>query len=129
MRVRRSRAGRSSDASSALAGLAVDAVTIVSLANKCLFTPPTQVISPIVTVVTSQHVDGERPPPLQVDARRVVLVGIAVWFVLVVLGLCFISWLDHHGHRVWLWTSVDGLVLGLLGMLLMVKHRREGRVR
>lgn len=66
---------------------------------------------------------------LQVDARKVVLLGTAVWFVLAVVSLCFFSWLDRHGHRIWFWTSLDGFVLGLIGLLLMVKHRREGRVR
>jgi hypothetical protein len=68
-----------------------------------------------------------RPPAVQIDARRVVLVGTAAWFLAFVVLLPFWSWLGEHDHRVWLWTCLAGGVLGLLGYTLMGKHRRAGR--
>lgn len=70
-----------------------------------------------------------RPEAVDVDARKVVLVGLALWLLALVLSLVFLGWLDDHGHRRWLWISLDGFVLGLIGLTLMAKHRREGRVR
>lgn len=65
---------------------------------------------------------------MHVDARLVVLVGTVAWFVAaVVLAFCW-SWLDAHDHRIWLWTSLSGGVLGLAGLLLMGKHHGEGRL-
>jgi hypothetical protein len=68
-----------------------------------------------------------RPPAVRIDARKVVLAGTALWLLGFVVLLPFWSWLGRHDHRVWLWTCLAGGVLGLLGYLLMAKHRREGR--
>jgi hypothetical protein len=68
-----------------------------------------------------------RPPAVQIDARRVVLAGTALWFVGFVALLPFWTWLGEHDHRVWLWTCLAGALLGLFGYTLMGKHRREGR--
>jgi hypothetical protein len=41
--------------------------------------------------------------------------------------LRFYGWLGDHSHRSWLWTSLAGWLLGLLGLAVMSRHRRAGR--
>ena len=67
------------------------------------------------------------PPAAQINARRIVMAGTALWFVAFVVLLPFYDWLGTHHHRLWLWTCLAGWVLGLLGLLIMVRHRRLGR--
>jgi hypothetical protein len=69
------------------------------------------------------------PAAMQVDSRRVVLVGTAIWVLGFVVLLPFWGWLGHHDHRIWLWTCLAGAVLGLVGLFLVRKHRGEGRTR
>lgn len=69
------------------------------------------------------------PEPVQVDSRRVVLIGTVSWFVAFVALLPFYDWLGRHGHRIWLWTCLAGWILGLVGLVLVRKHRGEGRTR
>ena len=85
---------------------------------------------------------GSEPPPeqppapqtlaaarmLTVDARRVVGVGTALFFVAFVALLPFWSWLGEHGHRVWLWTCLAGWVLGAAAWPLIGRHSEEGRL-
>jgi len=66
-------------------------------------------------------------PPVQMNTRRIVVVGTAIWFVaFVVLLICW-HWTSDHHHRDWLWTCLAGWALGIVGYALMLKHRREGR--
>jgi hypothetical protein len=67
------------------------------------------------------------PPAARVNARRIVLIGTAVWFAAFVALLPFYGWLGRHHHRIWLWTCLAGCCLGLLGFALMTRHRRAGR--
>jgi hypothetical protein len=67
------------------------------------------------------------PPPVQINARRIVAIGTLLWFVGFVALLPFYSWLGDHHHRIWLWTSLAGWILGLLGSAIMMRHRRSGR--
>ncbi|HSY16578.1 MAG TPA: DUF2530 domain-containing protein, partial [Jatrophihabitantaceae bacterium] len=55
------------------------------------------------------------PPiePIQVNSRPIVVVGTAIWFVMFVVLLPFYGTLGTHHHRVWLWTSLAGWLLGL----------------
>jgi len=71
------------------------------------------------------------PPatPVQVDTRRIVAIGTAIWFVAFVALLPFYGWLGRHDHRIWLWTSLAGWLLGLIGLVLVRKHRAEGRTK
>ncbi len=63
--------------------------------------------------------------PLRTNDRTTVLVGCAVWAVLLVLGLVNRRTLEAEGHGWWVWTCVAGLVLGLVGLAwLQVRHRR-----
>jgi hypothetical protein len=67
------------------------------------------------------------PPPVQINARRIVAIGTLVWFVGFVALLPFYGWLGDHGHRIWLWTCLAGWILGLIGSVIMMRHRRIGR--
>jgi hypothetical protein len=69
------------------------------------------------------------PEPVQVDSRRIVLIGTGLWFVAFVALLPFYDWLSRHGHRIWLWTCLAGWILGLVGLALVRKHRDDGRTR
>jgi len=57
----------------------------------------------------------QAPPPLQVDTARVVLVGIALWAVALVVLLL----LGDRVERMWTWTCVAAVGLGLLGLWIM----------
>jgi hypothetical protein len=67
------------------------------------------------------------PPPVPINARRIVASGTAIWFVAFVVLLPFYGWLGRHDHRIWLWTCLAGWTLGLLGLAVMSRHRRAGR--
>jgi MFS family permease len=67
------------------------------------------------------------PPPVQINARRIVAIGTVLWFVAFVVLLPFYGWLGDHGHRIWLWTCLAGWILGLIGSAIMMRHRRIGR--
>lgn len=68
-----------------------------------------------------------QPPAVQINARRIVMIGTAIYFVAFLVLLPFYGWLGRHDHRVWLWTCLAGAVLGVLGYLIMRRHRDEGR--
>jgi multidrug transporter EmrE-like cation transporter len=57
----------------------------------------------------------QAPPPLQVNTRRVVIAGIGVWAVALVILLV----LGDRVDRMWTWTCVAAIVLGLLGLRVM----------
>lgn len=65
---------------------------------------------------------------ISVNARRVVLLGTALFLLAFLALLPFWNWLGEHGHRVWLWTALAGTVLGLLALPLIRKHTGEGRL-
>jgi hypothetical protein len=67
------------------------------------------------------------PPAVQINTRRIVLIGTVLWFVAFVALLPFYGWLGRHDHRIWLWTCLAGWLLGLVGSALMLRHRRLGR--
>ncbi|WP_375486288.1 DUF2530 domain-containing protein [uncultured Jatrophihabitans sp.] len=68
-----------------------------------------------------------QPPPVQMNTRRIVAIGTALWLVAVVVQLPFYGWLGDHGHRITLWSSVAGFGLGFCGYAIMLRHRRLGR--
>jgi hypothetical protein len=68
-----------------------------------------------------------QPPAVQINARRIVAIGTALWFAAFVVLLPFYGWLGRHDHRVWLWTCLAGWILGLVGYSIMRRHRAEGR--
>ena len=67
------------------------------------------------------------PEPLDVDGVLVVGAGSAVWFVLFVVLLALHDRLADTGHLLWLWTSLAGWILGLLGTVLCIRQRATRR--
>jgi multidrug transporter EmrE-like cation transporter len=71
----------------------------------------------------------QAPPPLRVDTARVVLVGIALWTVALVVLL----FLGDRVDRMWTWTCLTAIGLGVLGLWIMKlqgqlpRHDRTGR--
>jgi hypothetical protein len=63
------------------------------------------------------------PPPLQVDTARVVLIGIGLWVVALVVLLV----LGDRVDRLWTWTCVAAIGLGLLGLGVMRLQGQLGR--
>ncbi len=66
---------------------------------------------------------------MQVDSGRIVLIGTGLWLIALIALLPFWDWLGRHDHRIWLWTCAAGVALGVIGSLLVRKHRFEGRTR
>ena len=64
----------------------------------------------------------QAPPPLQVDAVRVVLAGTALWGVALVVLLV----LGDRVDRLWTWTCVAAIALAALGLWVM---RLQGQLR
>jgi hypothetical protein len=76
-------------------------------------------------------VDAEKPKVLPLDPPMIpfAVVGIAIWAVLGLVLLAFHGWLRDHGHTNWLWTCVAGVLLGLPGLYLMIRHDRHRQAR
>lgn len=71
-----------------------------------------------------EHASGVEP--LRTNDRTTVLVGCALWAVLLVLSVLNRDALEADGHGWWLWTCVAGLVLGAVGLVgLQVRNRRS----
>lgn len=65
----------------------------------------------------------QAPPPLRVDTARVVLAGTALWAVALVVLLV----LGDRVDRMWVWTCVAAIGLGLLGLAVMRWQGQTGR--
>ena len=77
---------------------------------------------------TPKRVLRTPPTPLRIDARRVVAIGTALWFLAALVLLACWPWLHRHDHLSWIWTCLVGGGLGLAGLALMSRHRGEGRL-
>jgi hypothetical protein len=64
----------------------------------------------------------QAPPPLKVDTVRVVIAGIGLWAVALVVLLL----LGDRVDRMWTWTCVAAIGLGLLGLWVM---KLQGQVK
>jgi hypothetical protein len=64
---------------------------------------------------------------MQLHTGRIVIAGTALWFVAFVVLLPWYGSLGRHHHRIWLWTCLAGWLLGIIGYLLMGRHRTAGR--
>lgn len=73
-------------------------------------------------------VQGAAVHMLTVDARKVILIGTGLFFLAFLVLLPFWNWLGEHDHRVWLWTSLAGWLLGAAALPLIRKHSGEGRL-
>jgi Protein of unknown function (DUF2530) len=67
------------------------------------------------------------PEPLDVDAVRVLIGGIVLWFLGFVVLLPFRARLAADGHEIWLWTCLAGVGLGLIGLPLALRQRAAAR--
>jgi hypothetical protein len=67
--------------------------------------------------------------PVQVDSQRIAIVGLAIFTVATIVLLPFYGWLGDHGHRIWLWTSIAGIGVGLFGLAISHRHKIRGRTR
>ncbi len=67
--------------------------------------------------------------PAQIDSQRFALVGLAISALATVVLLPFYGWLGDHGHRIWLWTSIACVGVGLFGFALSQRHRSRGRTQ
>lgn len=76
--------------------------------------------------MAKRSVDGEagqrRPPPVEVDAGRIVAAGTGLWLLALAALLPFWSRLADAGNLWWLWTCVCGAALGLLGLVVIRRH-------
>ncbi|MDT4907894.1 MAG: hypothetical protein QOI69_1135 [Pseudonocardiales bacterium] len=68
-----------------------------------------------------------QPPAVEINARRIVAFGSALFLLGFLVLLPFYGWLGRHDHRLWLWTCLAGALLGVLGYTIMRRHRGEGR--
>lgn len=69
------------------------------------------------------------PPPLSprlLALPPLVYVGTAAWAVALVVALIARYGFDA-GQPIWLWTTLAGTILGVIGMPLMVWQRRSSR--
>jgi hypothetical protein len=77
----------------------------------------------------AQRVDKPKVLPLDPPMTLFAVGGIVIWAVLGLVLLAFRGWLSDHGHTNWLWTCVAGVLLGLPGLYLMIRHDRHRRQR
>jgi hypothetical protein len=65
--------------------------------------------------------------PIVVNSARIVFVGTAFWAIGFVALLPFYTELGRHHHRVWLWTCLAGVGVGLFAYILTRRHKAAGR--
>lgn len=58
------------------------------------------------------------PEPVQLDTRRIVLLGTTL-FAIAAVVIVFVPSLRNHADGVWLWTAIAGAALGMLGQAVM----------
>lgn len=58
-----------------------------------------------------------------------VLGGMATWALAGLVLLLVRDRLERHGHTNWLWICVAGFLLGLPGLVIMVRHDAQRRTR
>lgn len=55
--------------------------------------------------------------------------GMAAFAVAGIVLLFFREWLAAHGHTNWLWICLSGFLIGLPGLLTMIRHDANRRRR
>jgi hypothetical protein len=68
-----------------------------------------------------------QPPAVQINSRRIILLGTALFAAGFLVLLPFYGWLGRNDHRIWLWTCLAGALLGVLGYAIMRRHHGQGR--
>ena len=65
------------------------------------------------------------PEPVEVNEKRIVLVGVVLWAIaFVVLAVFFRGYLRDHDATWWLWACLVGIVLGLYGLRFVSRRHR-----
>lgn len=62
------------------------------------------------------------PEPVDVDAKKVVLVGTLIWVLLFVVLLALYPTLADSGLQWWLHTAGVGILLGIVGLIMIRKR-------
>ena len=62
------------------------------------------------------------PEPVEVNAKKVVLIGTLIWVLIFFLLLAFYQTLADAGLQWWLHTAGVGIALGLLGLFMIRKR-------
>ena len=64
----------------------------------------------------------EDPPPLASDTARILEIGMALWFVALVVSVIVPAF--HHGDKTWWpWTCVAGIAGGALALIYVRRGR------
>jgi hypothetical protein len=63
--------------------------------------------------------------PSQFSEFAPILVGTAVWALLLVIGLVIRPHLENSGRGWWIWTAAAGMVLGGFGYLYLRRRHRK----
>jgi hypothetical protein len=79
-------------------------------------------LPPVLEVILRSDRRREDPPTVDVDMRRVVLVGLALWVGGLVVAV--VLWRTGIITVTPVWSCVAGVVLGLLGLLWVRGHGR-----
>ena len=77
----------------------------------------------LVSLLLHPELRRPGPPPVRVDLRRVLLLGIAAWTVALVVALVLLA--TGNGDVEVVATCGAGIVLGGAGLLWEKRHRRE----
>jgi len=67
--------------------------------------------------------------PMDVDGVRTMTVGTIIWAVTTVALLPFLGSLEEQGRTWWLWTSLAGFGLGLIGIEYCRRRRNTLRIQ
>ena len=57
------------------------------------------------------------------------IAGIAAWALATLLVLPFQRELEDRGHGMWLWICVAGILWGMVGLAVMLRHDANRRRR
>lgn len=79
-------------------------------------------LPPVVEVILRPDRRRPDPPPVDVDMRKVFLVGLALWVVALVVAV--VLWLVGVVTTTPVWSCMAGVALGLVGLGWERVHRR-----
>lgn len=65
--------------------------------------------------------------PVDVDGVAAVAVGTVVWAVLLVAAVLLHARLQAAGRGWWVWVALAGFLLGLVGLVLVLRRRAAYR--
>jgi hypothetical protein len=80
-------------------------------------------LPPVLEVILRPERRRENPPPVDVDMRKVILVGLALWLGGVVVAV--VLWWTGVITATPVWSCVAGVLLGVAGLVWERGHRRD----